>query len=125
MMSVRLKIIMVVLLVLAMAIIVNLIRKRKLELKYALVWMLLIAGLALLVLIPGLLEGLAALLGIYSVMNLVFFVGFVFSLLLIFSLTMSLSRNSERVRKIAQKIALNEYAITHADKQTDSADIKE
>lgn len=37
MMSVRLKIIMVVLLVLAMAIIVNLIRKRKLELKYALV----------------------------------------------------------------------------------------
>ena len=67
MMSVRLKIIMVVLLVLAMAIIVNLIRKRKLELKYALVWMLLIVGLALLVLIPGLLEGLAALLGIYSV----------------------------------------------------------
>lgn len=125
MMSVRLKIIMVVLLVLAMAIIVNLIRKRKLELKYALVWMLLIVGLALLVLIPGLLERLAALLGIYSVMNLVFFVGFVFSLLLIFSLTMSLSRNSERVRKIAQKIALNEYAITHADKQTDSADIKE
>ena len=123
MMSVRLKIIMVVLLVLAMAIIVNLIRKRKLELKYALVWMLLIAGLALLVLIPGLLEGLATLLGIYSVMNLVFFVGFVFSLLL--SLTMSLSRNSERVRKIAQKIALNEYAITHADKQADSADIKE
>ena len=125
MMSVRLKIIMVVLLVLAMSIIVNLIRKRKLELKYALVWMLLIVGLALLVLIPGLLEGLAALLGIYSVMNLVFFVGFVFSLLLIFSLTMSLSRNSERVRKIAQKIALNEYAITHADKQADSADIKE
>ena len=125
MMTTRLKLIIVAFLLLAMCLIVNLIRKRKLELKYALTWLLLIVGLALIVLIPGLLEGLAALLGIYSVMNLVFFVGFVFSLLLVFSLTMSLSRNSERVRKIAQKIALNEYAITHADKQADSADIKE
>ena len=125
MMTTRLKLIIVAFLLLAMCLIVNLIRKRKLELKYALTWLLLIVGLALIVLIPGLLEGLAALLGIYSVMILVFFVGFVFSLLLIFSLTMSLSRNSERVRKIAQKIALNEYAITHADKQADSADIKE
>ena len=125
MMTTRLKLIIVAFLLLAMCLIVNLIRKRKLELKYALTWLLLIVGLALIVLIPGLLDGLAALLGIYSVMNLVFFVGFVFSLLLIFSLTMSLSRNSERVRKIAQKIALNEYAITHADKQADSADIKE
>lgn len=125
MMTTRLKLIIVAFLLLAMCLIVNLIRKRKLELKYALTWLLLIVGLALIVLIPGLLEGLAALLGIYSVMNLVFFVGFVFSLLLIFSLTMSLSRNSERVIKIAQKIALNEYAITHADKQADSADIKE
>ena len=125
MMTTRLKLIIVAFLLLAMCLIVNLIRKRKLELKYALTWLLLIVGLALIVLIPGLLEGLAALLGIYSVMNLVFFVGFVFSLLLIFNLTMSLSRNSERVRKIAHKIALNEYAITHADKQADSADIKE
>ena len=125
MMTTRLKLIIVAFLLLAMCLIVNLIRKRKLELKYALTWLLLIVGLALIVLIPGLLEGLAALLGIYSVMNLVFFVGFVFSLLLIFSLTMSLSRNSERVRKIALKIGLNEYAITHADKQADSADIKE
>lgn len=39
-----------------------------------------------------------------------FFLGFVFIILVIFSLTMSLSRNSERVRKMAQEIALNSYA---------------
>ena len=40
---------------------------------------------------------------------MLFFLGFVFIILVIFSLTMSLSRNSERVRKMAQEIALNSY----------------
>lgn len=122
MMTLRLKVIIVVLLILALVMIINLIRKRKLELKYALVWMLLIWGLALIVLIPGMLESLAKLLGIYNVMNLVFFVGFIFALLIIFSLTMSLSRNSERVRKIAQRVALNEYDIMNRGKNNEDND---
>lgn len=122
MMTLRLKVIIVVLLILALVMIINLIRKRKLELKYALVWMLLILGLALIVLIPGMLEALAKLLGIYNVMNLVFFVGFIFALLIIFSLTMSLSRNSERVRKIAQRVALNEYDIMNRGKNNEDND---
>lgn len=122
MMTLRLKVIIVVLLILALVMIINLIRKRKLELKYALVWMLLILGLALIVLIPGMLEALAKLLGIYNVMNLVFFVGFIFALLIIFSLTMSLSRNSERVRKIAQRVALNEYNIMNRGKNNEDND---
>ena len=122
MMALRLKVIIVVLLILALVMIINLIRKRKLELKYALVWMLLIFGLALIVLIPGMLEALAKLLGIYNVMNLVFFVGFIFALLIIFSLTMSLSRNSERVRKIAQRVALNEYDIMNRGKNNEDND---
>ena len=48
-------------------------------------------------------------LGIYNEINMLFFLGFVFIILVIFSLTMSLSRNSERVRKMAQEIALNSY----------------
>ena len=122
MMTLRLKVIIVVLLILALVMIINLIRKRKLELKYALVWMLLILGLALIVLIPGMLESLAKLLGIYNVMNLVFFVGFIFALMIIFSLTMSLSRNSERVRKIAQRVALNEYDIMNRGKNNEDND---
>ena len=122
MMTVRIRVIIVVLLVIAMCMIVNLIKRKKLELKYALIWMLLIIGLAIIVLIPGLLEQLAILLGIYSVINLVFFVGFIFSILIIFSLTMSLSRNSERVRKIAQKVALNEYNIMNRGKKDGDED---
>lgn len=118
MMSLRLQVIIAVCLFLGLVVIINLIRKRKLELKYALIWMMLIVGLALIIFIPGLLDSIAELLGIYNVMNMVFFIGFVFAIILIFSLTMSLSRNSERVRKMAQKIALNEYKANHQGDNT-------
>jgi hypothetical protein len=111
MMTLKLKLIIIFVILLGVAYIVNLIRKRSLELKYALTWMILAVGLLVIVLIPGLLEALAEALGIYNVMNMVFFVGFIFAIILIFGLTMSMSRNSDRVRKMAQHIALNEYKI--------------
>jgi hypothetical protein len=111
MMTLKLKLIIIFVILLGVAYIVNLIRKRSLELKYALTWMILAVGLLVIVLIPGLLEALAEALGIYNVMNMVFFVGFIFAIILIFGLTMSMSRNSDRVRKMAQHIALNEHKI--------------
>lgn len=120
MMTFRLKVIIAVCLILGFGVIINLIRKKKLELKYALIWMLLIVGLALIIFIPGLLDALAEVLGIYSVMNMIFFIGFIFAIILIFSLTMALSRNSERVRKMAQRMALNEYEMKHRGNKDES-----
>lgn len=105
----RIRIAIICVLVLGLVAIVNLIRKRSLELKYALIWLFLGAALLLVVLVPGLLDTISVALGIYSPMNMVFFLGFLFSIVVIFALTMSLSNNSNRVRKMAQKIALNEY----------------
>ena len=109
MMTWKVRIAIIFVLILGLAAIVNLIRKRSLELKYALTWLILGAGLLLVVLVPGLLDTMATALGIYNPMNMVFFLGFLFSIVVIFVLTMSLSNNSNRVRKMAQKIALNEY----------------
>ncbi|MBR2046439.1 MAG: DUF2304 domain-containing protein [Agathobacter sp.] len=105
----RIRIAIICVLILSLVAIVNLIRKRSLELKYALTWLFLGAALLLVVLVPGLLDTISITLGIYSPMNMVFFLGFLFSIVVIFALTMSLSNNSNRVRKMAQKIALNEY----------------
>ncbi|MBQ6843141.1 MAG: DUF2304 domain-containing protein [Agathobacter sp.] len=105
----KVRIAIIFVLILGLGVIVNLIRKRSLELKYALTWLFLGAALLLVVLVPGLLDLLATLLGIYNPMNMVFFLGFLFSVVVIFVLTMALSNNSNRVRKMAQKIALNEY----------------
>jgi hypothetical protein len=110
-MTLKLKVIIIFVILIGVISIVNLIRKRSLELKYALTWMILAVGLLLIVLIPGLLEALADALGIYNVMNMVFFVGFIFAIILIFGLTMAMSHNYDHVRKMAQHIALNEYKI--------------
>ncbi len=109
MMTWRIRIAIIFVLCIGLVAIVNLIRKRSLELKYALTWLFLGAGLLLIVLVPGLLNWLSEVLGIYNPMNMVFFLGFLFSIVVIFVLTMALSNNSNRVRKMAQKIALNEY----------------
>lgn len=53
-------------------------------------------------------QKLANVLGIYSPVNMIFFLGFVLSLIIIFTLTVALSRVTARVRKLAQMIALQE-----------------
>ena len=50
----------------------------------------------------------AAFFGIYSPVNMIFFMGFVLSLVIIFTLTVALSRVTARVRKLAQMIALHD-----------------
>ena len=109
MMTTRIKIIIVFLLVLGLIKIISLIKKSALELKYSLTCLLLSIGLALIVLVPGMLSEISNLLGIYDATNMVFFAGIIFLIIINFGLTMSLSRNSDRVRKIAQTMALQEY----------------
>ena len=109
-MSIRLKCVIIAVLILGLLKILGLIKKNKLELKYALSWLFLELGILIITLIPNLLNVISKVLGIYNEINMLFFLGFVFIILVIFSLTMSLSRNSERVRKMAQEIALNSYA---------------
>ena len=109
-MSIRIKCVIIAVLILGLLKILGLIKKNKLELKYALSWIFLELGILIITLIPNLLNVISKVLGIYNEINMLFFLGFVFIILVIFSLTMSLSRNSERVRKMAQEIALNSYA---------------
>ena len=104
-MSIRIKCVIIVVLILGLLKILGLIKKNKLELKYALSWLFLELGIFIITLIPNLLNVISKALGIYNEINMLFFLGFVFIILV----TMSLSRNSERVRKMAQEIALNSY----------------
>ncbi|WP_238726115.1 DUF2304 domain-containing protein [Diplocloster modestus] len=107
MMTLKLQIILGVVLILAFLLLVNMIRKKSLELKYALSWLIVIFALFILDCFPVLLDDVAGFLGIFSPVNMIFFLGFVFSLLIIFVLTIALSRISNRVRALAQNLALS------------------
>lgn len=110
MMTAKFQIILIVGIVLILLFILNMIRKRKLELKYSLVWFIVMLLLLLLACSPEKLTEISTALGIYSPVNMVFFLGFVFSLIIIFVLTVTVSRLSARIRRLAQIVAmLNSY----------------
>lgn len=111
MMTLKLQLIIGAFLVISLVAIVNMIRQRKLELKYALSWLIAIVFVLILDCFPVLLTKLSNFLGIWAPVNMIFFLGFCFSLMIIFILTVTLSRMSERVRKLAQAVALNEEKI--------------
>lgn len=106
----KFQIILGILIVLAFLFIVNMVRKRALELKYALSWFIMLIGIGILVCIPNTMNVIAKALGIYSPVNMIFFIGFILAIVIIFVLTVTLSRLSARIRKMAQIIALlNEH----------------
>ena len=56
-------------------------------------------------------------LGIYAPVNMIFFLGFCFSLVIIFSLTVALSRMSNSIRTLDQMVALNERRLQELEEE--------
>jgi hypothetical protein len=107
--SVKARILIVLGLLLLLAIIINMVRKRTLELKYVLAWLLADLVLIFFAIFPQAMMKVAELLGIYAPVNMIFFLGFVFLGLIIFSLTVALSRATANQRRLAQYAALKDY----------------
>ena len=80
-MSIRIKCVIIAVLILGLLKILGLIKKNKLELKYALSWLFLELGILIITLIPNLLNVISKVLGIYNEINMLFFLGFVFIIL--------------------------------------------
>ena len=92
-MNIRVQIVVGVIIILALCVIVNMIREKELELRYALTWL----GV-----------GIAGKAGVANPINMLFFLGFCCSLVIIFVLTIAVSRMSNQVKKLAQEVALFE-----------------
>lgn len=105
-MNIRTQIVVIAVIVLAMIALVNMIKKRTLELRYALLWMVMGIGVLVFACFPGLTNMLAKAVGIGTPINMLFFIGFCFSLAIIFSLTVVISRMANRVKVLAQELAL-------------------
>ena len=111
MMTLKFRLIMAAILLIGFVIIINMVRKKILDLRYALIWLALIAMILVIVIVPGLLGVITHFLGIYDAMNMVFFMGFVFLIVVTFFLTAALSRNSNRIKALTQQVALLEKQV--------------
>lgn len=117
MMTVKLQVVIALAILVVFAILVNMIRRRSLELKYSLVWMMVLCALFIFACAPKLLIVVSDFLGIYAPVNMIFFLGFCFSLVIIFSLTVALSRLSNSIRTLDQIVALNEKKLLELEQE--------
>ena len=107
-MTYQLRIVLIILILLTFSMFVSQIKQKKLNLQYTLTWILLLFCILLVTIFPSLLNLLANLMGIALPINMIFFLGFVFTLVIIFRLTSAISKQSEQIKEITQKIALME-----------------
>lgn len=108
MLSVKLQIFMILTFLAVLFFMIGQVRNRKLELRYTLSWLLLAIVLLILAAFPSLLQVMSSAMGIYAPVNMIFFCGFAFSLFIIYTLTVAISKMAEEIKCLAQRIALLE-----------------
>ena len=82
-------------------------------------WLFALAAVAIFAAFPRAMVVMARFLGIDAPVNMIFFLGFCFSLVIIYILTVSLSRMSTKMRRLTQIIALNEDRIKALEQRLD------
>ncbi|MDF2146425.1 DUF2304 domain-containing protein [Knoellia sp. p5-6-4] len=92
--------------VLIVAVVVEMVRRRYLRGRYAVVWVVLGAGAAILALFPDLLGRVANALGVVVPLNLLLFLGMLVMLVMIMQLSSETGRLRERTRILAEEVAL-------------------
>ncbi|MEE0684035.1 MAG: DUF2304 domain-containing protein [Bacilli bacterium] len=86
-------------------VIVN-VKHNKLNIQNALIWMLLPIGVIIAVLFLKELTSLAELIGIRTLSNLLFFLGFIFLILVCFNITKIVSIQNKKIITLTQELAL-------------------
>lgn len=105
-MALRFQIIIGVVLVLAMLLILQQVRKNKLNLRFALLWLVLGILMLIIDIFPEIVAFAAKALGMELASNLLFFLGICFTLILVFGLTLKVSKLSDEAKRLTQEVAL-------------------
>ncbi|GJF02247.1 DUF2304 domain-containing protein [Pseudonocardia sp. D17] len=117
----RLTIFSVVVAVAALVLVVELLRRRRLREKYAVIWVVISIGTLVVAIFPSLLRGVAQAIGIQTPSNLLFFG----SLLVLFAVSLQLSREvgllEEQSRRLAEEVGALRLRLDAMEKRADEA----
>ena len=102
----KLQIFIAAILLIWLIVIVGNIKKKKIDLRYALAWIVLIFVGLILDIFPGILGALAGLIGIEIPSNMIFMAAIILLLILVYSLTATVSRLADKVKKLTQELAI-------------------
>ena len=107
----HLQITLLILLGITVFILISQIREKKLELEYSLTWLFLLLILFLFILFPKLQGWVSGMMGIAVPINMIFFLGFCFALVIMYRLTKAISKMSRETKSLAQRIGVLEDEI--------------
>lgn len=110
-MQVRLQIVFGVVLLLFMVAVVHMIRKRCLEIKYALSWFLTLVFLMIVDVCPSILTCVTKWVGVELPSNMLFILGFCFLMGIVLNLTVALSKLSVQNKTLIQEIGILEKRV--------------
>lgn len=106
MLSNQLRIIIIVSMLLALIYIISNIRRQKINFRYGIGWMLVAVLIMLLAIWPQTLDLISYALGIAVPVNMLFFMGFILLVIVVFFLSRSVSDLSEKVKQLSQELAI-------------------
>lgn len=102
----------------AFVLVLVLVRQRKLKERFAVTWLIVGAGMVVLALVRPLLDRLSEALGIQSGTTTVFLIAVLVILLIQLQLSMAVSRIEERLRDLAESVAVTNPRSTGAEAKT-------
>lgn len=126
MITTRLQICAIVLVLLFLAVIIWLLRKNQLSMKYSLLWIFSGILMLILALFPEVLDAFASLIGVYSSVNALFAVLLFCGLVLMISFTVIVSREKKEIVRLTQEISLLDERIRKQEKNSEQKkDVKQ
>ena len=96
----------IVLAVVAIVVVIHAVNRRVLQLKYSLIWLLISLCLVVTALFPEIAFAVTALVGIETPSNLIFFLAIIALLGICFSLTIIVSHQESRIKRLIQLLSI-------------------
>lgn len=116
-MNLKLKIFILILLLVVLIILIRKIQKKKIDLKYSLAWFGVLLLLIIIDLFPELAQWMSKLIGVKVPSNFLLFSGMSLVLIVIFTQTVAISKLSDDVRSLTQKVGLLESRIRNMEEE--------
>ena len=105
-MSENLKLFLMSLLILQLILIINRVMKKKMTIKYASFWIILIIIMSVIVIFPNIIFELSKFAGFEEASNMVFLLGFFFLFYISFIITTSVSIQNEKIKTLIQEVSI-------------------
>ena len=111
----------IVLALVAIVVVIHAVNRRVLQLKYSLIWLLISLCLVAAALFPKIAFAVTALVGIETPSNLIFFLAIIALLGICFSLTVIVSRQEARIKRLIQILSIEHNELKGSEEEEDAA----